>query len=136
MKDPISAFVEQGRQLLAEFAAESWRLATRADTRPGTVQRQFIADFSALIENLLDTLHDDERPVAPQLATQLLECCSQMSHLADALAMQLQGPDTREIERSMILSQRLETIIAPAFAPGRLEEARRGSWRQAQMTRH
>lgn len=136
MKDPIAAFVEQGRQLLAEFASESLRLATNAEASPAAPQRKFIADFSVLIEGLLDSLHDDERAVAPQLATRLLECCTQMSRLAEALAMRLQGPDARAIERSMLLSQRLEKIIEPAYAQGVFHEARRGSWRQAQITLH
>ena len=54
MEDPITAFVEQSRQLLVEFAKAS----PQSNDDPGAAQRHFVASFTRTIDDFVDSLHD------------------------------------------------------------------------------
>lgn len=79
MEETIALFVEQGRQLLAEFS-----LQARPSDANSAAQRQFIAKFTRMIEDFLDSLSAQRVAVGAQLAVLLMECCAQMHRLADA----------------------------------------------------
>lgn len=56
MEDPITAFVEQSRQLLVEFATAS----PPSNDAPGAAQRHFVTSFTRTIDDFVDSLHDRE----------------------------------------------------------------------------
>ena len=56
MEDPITAFVEQSRQQLVDFAQGS----QQSNDDPGAAQRHFVASFTRTIDDFVDSLHDRE----------------------------------------------------------------------------
>ena len=108
MEDTITLFVQQSRQLLADFSTQS-----RPGDSQGVAQRQFIANFTRMIEDVLDSLRDQGTAVGTQLTVQLLECCAQMGRLANSLGARRQ--DRAEMARLEALQRRLGRLIeAPA----------------------
>jgi chemotaxis protein histidine kinase CheA len=85
MEDTIALFVEQSRGLLAGFSRQ-----LRASESNGAARRQFIATFTRMIEDFLDTLRERQIAVNPQIASHLLECCAQMGCLGARLGGQEQ----------------------------------------------
>ena len=66
MEDPITAFVEQSRQLLVEFATGS----PQSNDDPRATQRHFVASFTRTIDDFLDSLH------APEIGNKTANCSS------------------------------------------------------------
>lgn len=108
MEETIALFVEQSRQLLAEFSMQA-----RPSDANSASQRLFIAKFTRMIEDFLDSLCARRIEVGAQLALLLLECCAQMRRLADALGAPQPGNDvTAPIDA---LQRRLAAFVdAPA----------------------
>ena len=85
MERTITLFVEQSRELLADFSPQ-----LRPSDSNGAAWREFIANFTRLIDDFLDTLGEQQIAVDSLLASQLLECCAQMGRLGDRLGDQAQ----------------------------------------------
>ena len=105
MEETIALFVEQGRQLLAEFS-----LQARPSDANSAAQRWFIANFTRMIEDFLDSLSAQRVAVGAQLATLLLECCAQMRRLAAAQGAQ-QSPEDDVTAPIDALQRRLAQFV-------------------------
>lgn len=105
MEDTIALFVEQGRQLLADFSTQS-----RPSDASCAAQRQFIANFTRMIDDFLNSLRNQRIAVDAQLAVPLLECCAQISRLAESLGDQAQ--DRAVLARIGDLQRRLGQCVA------------------------
>ena len=109
MEETIALFVEQSRQLLAEFSTQA-----RPSDGNGAAKRRFITDFTRMIEDFLDSLCARQITVDAQLAVLLLECCAQMRRLADAQGAQ-QSPEHAVTAPIDALQRRLTQFVdAPA----------------------
>ena len=114
MERTITLFVERSRQLLADFSLQA--------QRDGAAQRRFIADFTRMIEDFLDTLRDQGIAVGAQLAGHLIECCTQLRRLADALDPQPQDrAATAQVEA---LQRRLARCVAAPAGAAAEQQAR------------
>ena len=78
MERTITLFVEQSRELLADFSPQ-----LRPSDSNDAARREFIANFTRMIDDFLDTLGEQQIAVDSLLASQLLECCAQMGRLGD-----------------------------------------------------
>jgi len=104
MEDTVTLFVQQSRQLLADLATQS-----RPSDSKGAAQHQFIANFTRMIEDFLDSLRAQGVAVGAQLTVQLLECCAQMACLANSLGAQRQ--DREVMAHVEALQRRLGRFI-------------------------
>jgi len=104
MENTVTLFVQHSRQLLADLATQS-----RPSDSKGAAQHQFIANFTRMIEDFLDSLRDQGTAVGAQLTVQLLECCAQMGCLANSLGAQRQ--DRAQMARLEALQRRLGRFI-------------------------
>jgi len=127
MDEIISVFIQESREQLAEMESGLLRLEQTPDDMDninaifraahtikggaGVVECSFIVAFTHRVENILDSLRNDELAVTPPLATLLLECCDHMVSLINVLAAEDEAPDAGLQARGDALTEQLKEFI-------------------------
>lgn len=127
MDEITSVFIQESREQLAEMESGLLQLEQNPDDMDningifraahtikggaGVVECDFIVAFSHRVENILDSLRNNELAVTPALATLLLQCCDHMVSLIDVLAAGGDAPDAALKTRGDALTEQLKGFL-------------------------
>ena len=127
MDEITSVFIQESREQLAEMESGLLQLEQNPDDHDninaifraahtikggsGVIECHFIEAFTHRVENILDSLRNDELAVTPPLATLLLECCDHMVSLIDVLAAEQEAPDAALQARGDALTEQLKSFL-------------------------